>query len=206
MYLTAIKDKIKVYQSALSEVKGALASNIAPDEIINCLIAVMENVGQRFDARQIYLPHVLLSGKYVLESVNYIESVCPVKQKKGTLILGTVFGDLHEIGKNIVKIMFSGAGIEVVDLGYNVKSDVFIEAVRKSPGAVVGLSCLLTTTMSAMEKTVKALKAEFPDTSVIVGGAPITREFCKQIGADYYSPLPQEAIDYVKALIQRRGN
>ena len=116
---------------------------------------------------------------------------------KGTFIIGTVKGDLHDIGKNLVSMMIEGAGWTVVDLGVDVGSDKFIQALNENPDAVVGLSALLTTTMVSMEEIVDDIKKELPGSKVLIGGAPVTEEFCTKIGADFYAPDPQKAVAYL---------
>jgi len=123
-------------------------------------------------------------------------------KQKGIFIIGTVTGDLHDIGKNLVAMMIEGAGWEIFDLGVDVSTDKFIQAAEKHPGAVIGLSALLTTTMENMRKTVTGLRVRFPDIKILIGGAPVTAEFCEKIGADYYSPDPQGAVDYLKKIAQ----
>ena len=118
-------------------------------------------------------------------------------KRKGKFIIGTVSGDLHDIGKNLVAMVIEGGGYEVVDLGVEVSTSKYLEAIAQHPGCFIGLSALLTTTMGNMESSVKAIKEAYPDTKVLVGGAPITQEFCIKIGADFYSPNPQEAVDYL---------
>jgi methanogenic corrinoid protein MtbC1 len=114
------------------------------------------------------------------------------------MVIGTVEGDLHDIGKNLVAMMVEGSGWEVIDLGTDVKAERFVEAVKANPGAVVGLSALLTTTMVNMEKIVKAVKEAVPGTIVAIGGAPVTQNFSDKIGADVYSADPQGIIEYLK--------
>jgi len=116
---------------------------------------------------------------------------------KGNLLIGTVAGDLHDIGKNLVKMVVEGNGWEVVDLGVDVKTEKFIESIERRPGCFVGLSALLTTTMAAMAKTVKEIKARFPDTTVIVGGAPLSMKSAKEMGANGYAPDPQSAVAFL---------
>jgi methanogenic corrinoid protein MtbC1 len=121
-------------------------------------------------------------------------------RRKGVFVVGTVAGDLHDIGKNIVAMMVEGAGWEVVDLGVDVKTERFLEEIEKHPGCVVGLSALLTTTMVNMEKTVAEIHARHPEHQVLVGGAPVNREFCKKIGASFFAPDPQGAVEHLKTL------
>jgi len=117
---------------------------------------------------------------------------------KGTFIIGTVKGDLHDIGKNLVAMMVEGGGWTIVDLGVDVNEDKFNRALEEHPDALVGLSALLTTTMANMEEIVKRIKEVHPGTRILVGGAPLTDEFRAKIGADFYSPDPRGAVEYLK--------
>ena len=119
---------------------------------------------------------------------------------KGTFIIGTVKGDLHDIGKNLVAMMVEGGGWTIVDLGVDVNEDTFNQALADNPGAVVGLSALLTTTMANMEVIVNKIKAINPDTKILVGGAPLSDDFRAKIGADFYSPDPRGAVKYLKEI------
>ena len=118
-------------------------------------------------------------------------------ERKGTFVIGTVAGDLHDIGKNLVTMVVEGGGYEVVDLGVDVKAETFIEAAREHPDSVIGLSCLLTTTMPNMEQIVQAIKEDNPSQVVCIGGAPVHREFGEKIGADYFAPDPQSAVEFL---------
>ena len=119
--------------------------------------------------------------------------------RKGTFIIGTVEGDLHDIGKNLVAMMVEGNGYEVIDLGVDVKAEKFIEAADAHPGAVLALSALLTTTMENMKQITKAIKEHNSAIQICIGGAPITQEFCDQIGADSYNPDPQGVVEFLNA-------
>jgi methanogenic corrinoid protein MtbC1 len=119
---------------------------------------------------------------------------------KGTFIIGTVKGDLHDIGKNLVAMMVEGGGWSIIDLGVDVNADRFVEALENNPGAVIGLSALLTTTMVNMGEIVTRIKALNADTKVLIGGAPVNDEFCRKIGADFYAPDPQKAVEYLNRL------
>jgi methanogenic corrinoid protein MtbC1 len=122
-------------------------------------------------------------------------------KRKGTFIIGTVAGDLHDIGKNLVAMMIEGNGWEVIDLGTDVKSEKFIEAIKGHSGSYVGLSALLTTTMVNMEKIAKDIRSETLDVKILIGGAPVNDEFRVKIGADFYSPDPQGAVEYLNKLV-----
>ena len=121
-------------------------------------------------------------------------------KRKGKFIIGTVSGDLHDIGKNLVAMMIEGGGWEVIDLGVDVGAEKFLKAMDEHPDAIVGLSALLTTTMENMKKIVIAIKEKHASTRILVGGAPVTKEYCEKIGADFYSPDPQGAVNYLKQL------
>jgi methanogenic corrinoid protein MtbC1 len=121
-------------------------------------------------------------------------------KRKGTFIIGTVTGDLHDIGKNLVAMMVEGGGWEVVDLGVDVSSEKFLKALLEKPQAVIGLSALLTTTMENMKKIVMDIRAKSASSKILVGGAPVTQDYCVKIGADFYSPDPQGAVNYLNTL------
>ena len=122
-------------------------------------------------------------------------------KRHGVFIVGTVQGDLHDIGKNLVRMMMEGAGYEVIDMGVDVSPEKFLAKLDERPGSIVGLSALLTTTMVNMEKTTKLIKEKHPDALVVVGGAPLTKEFCEKIGADAYSPDPQGIIEWLDSKV-----
>ena len=119
-----------------------------------------------------------------------------VKQK-GTLVIGTMAGDLHTIGKNLVSMTIKGGGYKIVDLGVDVATEKFLDTIKEHPGCFVGMSALLTTTMDNMEKSVKAIKEAYPETIVLIGGAPVSESFRAKIGADFYSPIAQQAVKYL---------
>ena len=177
--------------------KEALESGVTPTEILNdALITAMNKVGQKFSENKIFVPQMLLSAKAMGASMLHLKPFFAngTVQRKGIFILGTVFGDLHDIGKNLFGMMVEGAGWEVIDLGIDVKTEKFVEAVQQHPTAVVGISALLTTTMVNMKPVIDAIKASSPTTKVIVGGAPLSADFAATIGADGYGKNPQEGI------------
>jgi len=181
-------------------VKRALAEGIKPDDVLGKgLVIGMSRVGQKFSENKVFVPDLLMSAKAMSAGMAHLKPFFESGEahRKGTFIVGTVQGDLHDIGKNLVAMVVEGAGWEVVDLGVDVSPEKFLNAVKEKPGAVVGLSALLTTTMVNMEKTVSLVKTEAPGTKVIVGGAPLTQEFASKIGADAYSPDPQGAVNYL---------
>ena len=184
--------------------KLALESGIKPGEILDdALIPAMSVVGDKFSKKQIYVPQMLMAAKAMSAAMEHLKPffVSGETRRKGKFIIGTVQGDLHDIGKNLVSMMIEGGGWEVIDLGVNVSTDKFLKAIGENPDAIVGLSALLTTTMENMKNTVSAIKEKHSDLIVLVGGAPVTMDFCLQIGADFYSPDPQGAVSYLNKLV-----
>ena len=181
-------------------VKRALDSGVAPDDILaKGLIIGMGRIGQKFSENKVFVPDLLMAAKAMSAGMGHLKPFFESGQAhhKGTFIVGTVQGDLHDIGKNLVGMVIEGGGWKVVDLGVDVSAEKFLNAVKENPGSVVGLSALLTTTMINMEKTVRLVKEKVPGTKVIVGGAPLTADFAKKIGADSYSPDPQGALNFL---------
>lgn len=184
--------------------KKALEEGIRPDEILEtALIPAMATVGNKFSKCEIYVPQMLMSAKAMNGAMIHLRPSFQSGEtkRKGIFIIGTVSGDLHDIGKNLVSMMVEGGGWEVIDLGVDVSAVKFIKAIEENPKAVIGLSALLTTTMENMKKTVIGIKEKYPDSKVLIGGAPVTQEYCDKIGADFYSPSPQGAVDYLKELV-----
>jgi 5-methyltetrahydrofolate--homocysteine methyltransferase len=183
--------------------RAALDSHVSPDDILElALIPAMSRVGQKFSRNEIFVPQMLMAAKAMSSSMTHLKPyyLSGETKRKGVFIIGTVTGDLHDIGKNLVGMMIQGAGWELIDLGVDASAEKFIDALDEHPGAVIGLSALLTTTMENMRKTVTALKEKNPHQKILIGGAPVTAEFCGKIGADFYSPDPQGAVEYLKTL------
>jgi methanogenic corrinoid protein MtbC1 len=181
----------------------ALDNGILPQDILEiALIPAMGNVGRKFSENKIFVPQMLMSAKAMGASMAHLKPFFASGKIKtrGTFIIGTVKGDLHDIGKNLVAMMVEGSGWTIVDLGVDVGAERFLEALSDRPGAVVGLSALLTTTMINMGEIVSKIKETNPDTVVLIGGAPVTTDFCMKIGADYYSPDPRGAVEYLNKL------
>lgn len=200
-YPPAMKDQ----EGAFELTQNALLAGVSPGVILEeALIPAMSRVGQKFSRNEIFVPQMLMAAKAMSSSMIHLRPFYLSGQatRKGTFIIGTVTGDLHDIGKNLVAMMIEGSGWEIIDLGVDVSADKFIQAVEKHPGAVIGLSALLTTTMENMRKTVSILRDKTPSIKILVGGAPVTAEFCEKIGADYYSPDPQGAVEYLKTIAQ----
>ncbi|MDX9880567.1 MAG: corrinoid protein [Prolixibacteraceae bacterium] len=167
------------------------------------LMPGMERVGIKFRENKVFVPQVLMSAKAMGTAMAHLKPyfASGEAKQKGTFIIGTVLGDLHDIGKNLVAMMVEGNGYKVIDLGTDVNADKFIAALRENPGAVVGLSALLTTTMVNMERITKEIKEAAPGTLVTIGGAPVNHEFCAKIGADAYSPDPQGVVEFLNAKV-----
>jgi len=198
-YPPAMKDQ----EGAFELTRIALDTGISPGEILEeALIPAMSRVGHKFSRNEIFVPQMLMAAKAMNSSMIHLRPYYLTGQtkRKGTFIIGTVTGDLHDIGKNLVGMMIEGSGWEIIDLGVDVSADKFIQTAEKHPGAVIGLSALLTTTMENMRRTVSILREKYPDIRILVGGAPVTADFCEKIGADHYSPDPQGAVDYLKTL------
>jgi methanogenic corrinoid protein MtbC1 len=184
--------------------KKALEAGVKPDEILeNALVPAMAKVGEKFTRKEIYVPQMLMAAKAMNSAMAHLKPFFQSGEtkRKGKFIVGTVAGDLHDIGKNLVAMMIEGGGWEVIDLGVDVSSEKFLSSLEQNPGAVIGLSALLTTTMENMKKTVTAIKEKHADSKILVGGAPVTHEYCQKIGADFYSPDPQGAVNYLKTLV-----
>lgn len=183
--------------------RKALDSGYSADDILERgLMPGMDKVGHAFREGIIFVPQVLMSARAMGAAMDHLKPqfVAGAVARKGTFIIGTVEGDLHDIGKNLVSMMAEGNGYEIIDLGVDVKAEAFIAAADKHPGAVIGLSCLLTTTMPQMEKIVKAIKVHDPDRIICVGGAPIHEDFSRRIGADVYRPDPQGVVEFLNSI------
>ncbi|MEJ2157691.1 MAG: corrinoid protein [Desulfobacteraceae bacterium] len=167
------------------------------------LIAAMDEVGEKFSAGELYVPEMLMAAQVMKGGLEILKPLLVSGQSssKGTVVIGTVKGDLHDIGKNLVAMMMEGAGFEVADIGVDVESDVFVKTASEKGADVIALSALLTTTMPAMEETVKAVKEAGIKVKTIIGGAPVTQAFADQIGADGYSADAPGAVRLVKQLV-----
>jgi methanogenic corrinoid protein MtbC1 len=194
---------LKDQEGAFELAKLALEKGIRPDEILEtALVPAMANVGDKFSRKEIYVPQMLMSAKAMSAAMIHLKPFFQSGEtkRKGKFIIGTVSGDLHDIGKNLIAMMIEGGGWEVIDLGVDVGSDKFLKAIDENPGALIGLSALLTTTMENMKNIVTDIKEKHAESKILVGGAPVTMEYCIKIGADFYSPDPQGAVNYLKKL------
>jgi 5-methyltetrahydrofolate--homocysteine methyltransferase len=190
--------------TAVAITKQAIAEKLPAEKILNeGLIAGMDVIGERFKNNEVYIPEVLIAARAMKMAMAVLEpelvraGVKPV----GKLVIGTVQGDLHDIGKNLVAMMMKGAGFEVIDLGVDVASEKFIERAKTTGAQLVGMSTLLTTTMPGMEKTLKAIKGAGLRAKVMIGGAPVTQSYADKIGADGFAPDAASAVDVAKRLI-----
>ena len=168
----------------------ALSANEPPGDILDALLAGMDDVGRRFKAAEIYVPEVLIAARAMKESMTILEPVLAAAgiTPEFKAVIGTVQGDLHDIGKNLLGMMLRGANFEVIDLGTDVAPESFVAAAKEHEAKLIGLSALLTTTMTEMGAVVGAVKdAGLSDVKVMVGGAPITQDFADKIGADGFA-------------------
>lgn len=182
----------------------ALSEGTAPEKVLEeGLIDGMNVIGVRFKANEVYIPEVLIAARAMKMAMTILEPklVAAGVKPRGKALMGTVQGDLHDIGKNLVVMMLKGAGFEVVDAGVDVAPDAFVAKVRDSGAQVVGLSALLTTTMPSMEKTISAIHEAGLSAKVMIGGAPVTQDYADKIGADGYAPDAASAVDVAKSLL-----
>jgi 5-methyltetrahydrofolate--homocysteine methyltransferase len=160
-------------------------------------------IGEKFKNNEIYVPEVLIAARAMNKAMEILEPklIEAGVESKGKLVIGTVKGDLHDIGKNLVAMMYKGAGYEVIDLGIDVTPEKFVEAAKEKGAKLIGLSALLTTTMPAMKDVVEKVKSEgLDDVKVVIGGAPVTQAYADEIGADGYAPDAASAIEVGKKL------
>ena len=193
--------------AAKEAVQAALQAGLSADQIMQeGLIAAMSEVGRQFEAGDFFVPEMLIAARAMSGGLEILKPLLAKSGIKSTgrIVIGTVKGDLHDIGKNLVGMMLEGAGFEVIDLGSDVTPDKFVEAVRERKPQLVAMSALLTTTMPSMGLTIKALKdAGVRDqVKVMIGGAPVTEGYAKQIGADGYSPDASAAARLAKSLVE----
>lgn len=204
--LAALSEAIEAgdRDGAVALTADAIAEGITPQAILDAMTDAMDAVGEDFQANLIFVPEMLVAARAMRESMALLE---PILVRAGIkpearAILGTVRGDLHDIGKNLVAMMWRGANIEVIDLGTNVTAEQFVEAVQIHRPNLVGLSALLTTTMPSMGSIVAALRrSDLGGARIIVGGAPINAEFAERIGADAYAGDAGAAVVVARALL-----
>jgi 5-methyltetrahydrofolate--homocysteine methyltransferase len=204
--LKALADAvIKGDQSTAVEItKTALAEGTSAKSVLeDGLIAGMNVIGGRFKRNEVYIPEVLIAARAMKMAMEVLEPelVKAGVEPVGKFMIGTVKGDLHDIGKNLVAMMLKGAGFEVLDLGIDVGPEKFVEKAKATGIQLIGMSALLTTTMPSMEKTIKALKEAGVSAKIMIGGAPVTQGYADKIGADGYAPDAASAVDLAKGLV-----
>jgi 5-methyltetrahydrofolate--homocysteine methyltransferase len=190
------------------KVQQAITENLPPGDILKkALIAAMTEVGDRFEQGEFYVPEMLVAARAMQSGMTILKPLLVEAdlQPAGRVVIGTVKGDLHDIGKNLVGMMLEGAGFEIVDLGSDVPPEKFAAAVRENSPDIVGMSALLTTTMPAMENILEALEdlGVRSDVKVIIGGAPVTDSYAEKIGADGFAPDASRAVKLAQALMDR---
>ena len=189
---------------AKTAVQESLDNGKTPQDIIDeSMIPAMEAIGQEFEAGRVFVPNLLLSARAMKSALDILKPLMMAGQTStiGTVVIGTVKGDLHDIGKNLVASMLEGRGFKVINLGTDVSKERFIEAAKENDADIICLSALLTTTMDYMKEVVDAVRAEGLDVKIMVGGAPLNAEFAAGIGADGYSSNANEAVLVAKKLL-----
>ncbi len=188
-----------------SEITTAMLGNSAPLDIVNAhVIPALDNVGKRFEEKKLFLPQLLMSAEAAKASFEVIKATMSAdgsSVKKGSIVIATVHGDIHDIGKNIVKLLLENYGYNVIDLGKNVPPETVLKAVTDNHAPLVGLSALMTTTVPAMEETVKLIKENAPWCKTVVGGAVLTQDYADKIGADKYAADAMETVRYAETVI-----
>jgi len=199
VYDLVSRGKAKLTPAAVTE---AIEAGFAPEEILNKMISAMDVVGEKFKNGEIFVPEMLIAAKAMKKGVEVLKPHLGsgAAGALGKVVIGTVAGDLHDIGKNLVAMMIESAGFEVVDLGVDVPVEKFVAAADEEGVKIVACSALLTTTMPALEATVAALKGTGKGYKVMIGGAPINQEYADKVGADFYTPDAASAAKKAKEI------
>ena len=190
--------------TAVKLTRAAMDEKVLPEKILKeGLIAAMETIGDRFTRSEIYIPEMMMAARAMKSAMEILEPALVKAGVKpvGKLVIGTVEGDLHDIGKNLVAMMMKGAGFEVIDLGVDVSPERFVEQAKAANAQLIGVSTLLTTTMPMMGEVVKAVKKAGMKTKILIGGAPVTNDYAGKIGADGYAPDAAAAVAVAKGLV-----
>lgn len=190
--------------------RKALSMNMAPERILNFgLIKGMEAVGKKFKANEIFIPEVLIASRAMKSAMDVIKPhlIEDSEPFSGKIVLGTVKGDIHDIGKMVVSVALERDGYEIIDIGIDVSKESFLETIQKEMPDIVGMSALLTTTMSYMRDVIDTIRSAplKKDAKIIIGGAPVTQSFADEIGADGYAPEAESAVTLVRTLINNPG-
>jgi len=189
---------------AIAQVQALVAAGQSPQAIIDeNMLPAMEAIGKEFEDGNAFVPNLLLAARAMKGALEVLKPLMTegMTSKAGTVVIGTVKGDLHDIGKNLVASMLEGRGFEVINLGADVSKERFIASAKEHDADIICLSALLTTTMAYMKEIVDAVKAEGLSTKVMVGGAPLNAEFAAKIGADGFSSNANEAVELARSLI-----
>ena len=189
---------------AKNAVQASLAEGKSPQDIIDeSMIPAMEAIGKEFEAGRVFVPNLLLSARAMKMALDILKPLMLAEQSTslGTVVIGTVKGDLHDIGKNLVASMLEGRGFKVINLGTDVSKERFIEAAKENNADIIACSALLTTTMDYMKEVVDAVRESGLGYKVMIGGAPVTAEFAASIGADGFSTNANEAVEVAKRLL-----
>jgi 5-methyltetrahydrofolate--homocysteine methyltransferase len=194
-------------EGATALTQQAIDEGADAGRVLTALTSAMDRIGEQFQSSQIFVPEMLVAARAMKAAMSLLEPLLVDAgiRPEHTAVIGTIRGDLHDIGKNLVGMMWKGANINVIDLGTNVSPTRFVDAVREHDARIVGISALLTTTMVGMRAAVEAVHDAYAGgrVSVVVGGAPVTAEFAAQIGADAYAPDAGAAVDVVRGLLAR---
>ncbi len=187
-----------------AKVEEAIKEKVPAEQILNeGLTAGMSVIGERFKKNEVYVPEVLIAARAMKAGMELLQPLLSEAgiEPEGRVVLGTVKGDLHDIGKNLVRMMLQGGGFEVIDCGIDVAADKYIEAIKESGAKILAMSALLTTTMPQMAEVVKAIKeAGIADVKTMIGGAPVTQAYADEIGADGYAADAASAVDKAREL------
>ena len=195
-----VKGRLKKIEPA---VQAALDAGASAQEVLDIMGVAMDEVGLKFQTNEIFISEMLAAAKTMQRGVGVLKPLLGGggTAKLGKFIMGTVAGDLHDIGKNLVEMMIEASGFEVIDLGVDVPAEAFVQALRDNPDCkIIGVSALLTTTLDAMKETVEAIKESGIDVTIMVGGAPVTPAFAEEIGADVYTPDAGSAAEKAKEI------
>lgn len=191
------------HTEAVAITQQALDEGMDPEPILDAMVGGMDRIGDKFKRNEVFVPEMLIAARAMKQAMAILEPKLVESGVKpiGTAVVGTVQGDLHDIGKNLVAMMWKGANFNVIDLGTNVAADKFLEAAKENNANVIGLSALLTTTMPAMKATIEKLREAGIQAKIVIGGAPITQSFADEIGADGYAADAASAVDTARQLI-----
>jgi 5-methyltetrahydrofolate--homocysteine methyltransferase len=184
-------------------VEEGLESGLEPRKILEeAMVPAMEDIGDRFSRNEAFIPELIVAAAAMQEGMEVLKPRLSGEAKgRGLVVLGTVYGDIHSIGKNLVRMCMEGAGFEVVDIGEDLKTERFVEAYQEHRPAILGLSALLSSTMQRMKEVIEAVRAVDPSALIMVGGAPVTQQFAEEIGASGYAPNAFEAAVKAKELL-----